>query len=63
MNDVYRMHRRARDRTRIRAQVPLEIRYWAATLRCTQADLCTAMNAVGTKADDVRRYLGEPGLA
>jgi hypothetical protein len=63
MNDVYGMHRRARDRTRIRAHEPLEVRYWATTLGCTQAELYTAMNAVGTNANDVRRYFEESRLA
>ena len=59
MNDVYGMHRRARDRTRIRAHEPLEVRYWATTLSCTQAELYTALDAVGTNTDRVRQYLGE----
>jgi hypothetical protein len=63
MNDVYAMHRRARDRTRIRAQDPLEIRYWAATLHCTQAELYAAVNAVGTNTDDVQKHLREQPIA
>jgi hypothetical protein len=63
MNGVYRMHRRARDRTRIRAQVPLEIRYWATTLRCTRAELYAAVNAVGTNTQDVEKHLREHQVA
>ncbi len=57
MDQVYRMHRRARDRTRIKALEPLEIRYWATTLLCTERELRAAIAAVGTDADLVRRHL------
>ena len=43
MNDAYGMNRRARDRTRIKADDPPEVRYWATILCCTEVDLCTAM--------------------
>ena len=59
MNDVYGMHRRARDRTRIRAGDPLEVRYWSTSLCCTEAELCAAMNEVGTNTESVRQYLSE----
>jgi hypothetical protein len=59
MDEVYRMHRRARDRTRIRADDALELRYWATTLRCSVAELRGALGAVGRNADDVRKHLVE----
>src|SRR5665213_2265048 len=58
MDEVYGMHRRTRDRTRIRAHDPMEIRYWATSLCCTQAELRRALDAVGSNADAVRQYLG-----
>ncbi len=57
MDHVYRMHRRDRDRTRIKASERLEVRYWATTLRCTEGELRAAIAAVGTGADIVRKYL------
>jgi hypothetical protein len=61
MGNVYRMHRRARDRTRIKANDRLEIRYWATTLRCTESALRAAIAMVGTGAEVVRSYLGLVG--
>jgi len=57
MAQVYRMHRRARDRTRIMTYEPLEMRYWASTLHCTQPELRVAISAVGSGVDRVREYL------
>ena len=57
MDEVYRMHRRVRDRTRIRADDYLEMRYWATTLRCTESALRAAIAVVGTGSDGVRGYL------
>jgi len=62
MDQVDRMHRRARDRTRIRAHEYLEIRYWATTLRCTESALRSAIAVVGTGADGVRSYLELAGV-
>ena len=63
MNDVHGMHRMARDRTRITAADPLEIRYWATTLRCRQVECCAAVNAVGTNSDEVSKHLEEHQVA
>jgi hypothetical protein len=57
--DVYRMHRRARDRTRIRVREPLEVRNWSTTLGCSEAQLRDAVETVGVLTDDVRRYLNK----
>jgi len=57
MDHVYRMHRRARDRSRINALEPLEVRYWATSLSCTQPELRVAVSVVGTNVERVRRYL------
>ena len=62
MDEVYRMHRRVRDRTRIRAHDYLEIRHWATTLRCTESALRAAIAAVGPGADGVRAYLELAGV-
>ncbi|MEI9948666.1 MAG: DUF3606 domain-containing protein [Pseudomonadota bacterium] len=56
------MHRRARDRTRIKAYEPLEVRYWATTLRCTQDELRAAITIVGSGAEVVRKYLHLVGV-
>jgi hypothetical protein len=57
--DVYRMHRRARDRTRIKVREPLEVRNWATTLGCTEGELRDAVEKVGVGTDDVRKHLGK----
>jgi len=57
MDDVYRMQSRQRDRTLIKVNIALEVRYWAATLRCTEPQLRAAINAVGPGADAVRTQL------
>ena len=62
MDQVYTMHRRARDRTRIMEDQPLELRYWATTLGCTQPELLTAISAVGSGSDRVRQYLNRAWL-
>ncbi len=59
MDDVYGKHRSARDRTQIAARDSLEIRYWATMLRCTEAELRAALDAVGPNTDDVRKHLEE----
>jgi PAS domain-containing protein len=46
-------------RAATKAHEPLEVRYWSTTLRCTAAKLHAAVNAVGTNAEDVRKYLVE----
>lgn len=57
MGKGYKMYCTARDRTRIVAHDPLEVRFWATALRCTQPELRAAISAVGTGADCVRQYL------
>ncbi len=59
MDEIYRTHRRLRDRTRIQASAPFEVRYWATNLRCTESELRAAIAAVGPGADVVRAYLAE----
>lgn len=62
MDEVYRMHRRARDRTRIKAHEPLEVRYWATTFRCSEVELRAAITVVGQGAEVVRTYLDLMGV-
>lgn len=52
------MLRRQRERARIDLYESREVvRYWTIALCCTEAELRTAVNAVGVSAEDVRRYL------
>jgi len=57
-DDYFR--RKARERSKVELGVSLEvIRYWTTILGCTEAELRGAVTAVGTNADDLRRYLGK----
>jgi len=49
--------RGARDDETVDATVESECRRWAEKLGVTVAQLRAAVNAVGTKAEDVERYL------
>jgi hypothetical protein len=48
----------ASDRHRIDAEDPLEIRWWATALNVSEQRLREAIAQVGTRVNDVRRYLG-----
>jgi hypothetical protein len=45
------------DRNFISLDQEHEVRDWAKTLGCTEAQLREAVKAVGRSADDVRRYI------
>ncbi|WP_394182672.1 DUF3606 domain-containing protein [Marinomonas posidonica] len=45
------------DNIRIDINDPSEVRNWCSSLGCTQGALILAVNAVGTYASDVRKYL------
>ena len=62
MDEVYRMHRRARDRTQIKAHDHLEVRYWATTLRCSEFQLRAAIRVVGQGTEVVHTYLDSLGV-
>jgi hypothetical protein len=52
--------RKPRERGKIELDVsPEVVRYWGTVLGCTEAELRTAVDAVGANADDVRRHLGK----
>jgi hydroxypyruvate isomerase len=51
------MIRESRNRTLIKAHDPAELRYWATILRCTELEVLAAVRAVGSNAEDVRKYL------
>ena len=47
------------DNKRIDIHDPNEIRNWTKSIGCTPDELKKAVNAVGTSADAVRKYLGK----
>ena len=47
------------DAKRIDSHDPAEVRNWCKSFGCTEAQLKTAVNAVGTSGAAVRKYLGK----
>jgi hypothetical protein len=58
-DDAVGVRRTPRDRTQIDVREPLEVRYWATMLRCSEAKLRAAVEAVGANVNNVRTYLEE----
>ena len=52
--------RGAQDRSRINVNETWEVDYWTRALGVSEARLVEAVKAVGTSADEVRRYLKQP---
>jgi hypothetical protein len=50
-------HRGPQDRARINVNETWEVDYWTRALGVSEAKLIDAVMAVGSSADDVRRYL------
>lgn len=51
--------RRPLDSSRINIHEPYEVNWWCDELGCTKAQLIAAVNAVGTSAAAVKKYLGK----
>lgn len=51
--------KRPQDASRVNIHEPYEVNYWCDALSCTKAQLISAVNAVGTSAAAVRKYLGK----
>jgi hypothetical protein len=49
--------RRPLDSSRINIHQSYEVNWWCDELKCTKAQLIAAVNAVGTSAAAVRKYL------
>jgi hypothetical protein len=47
------------DRARINVNEPSELAYWTKRFGCTEQQLKEAVEHVGVKVADVRRYLGK----
>ena len=47
------------DSSRININEPYEVNYWCALFGVSKAQLISAVKAVGTSADAVRKYLGK----
>ena len=52
--------RGAQDRARINMNEEHEVRYWKEALNVSEAQLRTAVSAVGLSAEAVRRFLDRP---
>ena len=52
--------RGAQDRARINMNEEHEVRYWTEALNVSEAQLRTAVSAVGLSAEAVRRFLDRP---
>jgi hypothetical protein len=55
-------HFRPLDPGRINTMDPLELRYWCAALRCTEAQLEEAVESVGEHVAAVRQHLEDQGI-
>jgi hypothetical protein len=47
------------DRARVNVNEPWEVRWWCKDFGCTEAQLRTAVRAVGVSAAAVRKHLGK----
>ena len=55
-------HFRPLDPGRINTMDPVELRYWCATLHCTEAQLEEAVERVGEHVAAVRQHLEDAGI-
>ena len=50
----------AEDASTISLEEPWHVEHWCRKFGVAEADLRSAMSAIGAKADDVKRYLNRP---
>ena len=60
MSTLHSYHQVPEDASTISLEEPWHVEHWGRKFGVAEADLRSAMSAIGAKADEVKRYLNRP---